>query len=291
MSTTTRCTCADRDDDGPFAASRAEFENLINLLADPQTGTLTHADLEQTITTRGRDVLLLLLQNHLDLRTKEEDRVTVTAADGTPQPRTEPGHTRKLATVFGVTTVERIAYRAPGQSNLHPADATLNLPKGLHSHGLRNLAAIEATRGSYDDAADAIERATGQRLGKRQVEDLTAAAAVDFDAFYRHRTAPPCPPGHVLALSADGKGVVMRPEGLRPATARAAAKTTHKLSARLSRGEKRGRKRMAEVGAVYEVAPVARTAADILPKPGEQHPATADGPTIDHKWLTASVTE
>ena len=56
----------------------------------------------------------------------------------------------------------------------------------------------------------------------------------------------------------------MRPEALRPATAKDAASATTKLSTRLSKGEKRNRKRLAEVGAVYDADPVVRTPADIL---------------------------
>lgn len=55
--------------------------------------------------------------------------------------------------MFGEVTVARMAYRAPGQTNLHPADVRWNLPTEKHSHGLRRLAAIEAGRGSFDDAA------------------------------------------------------------------------------------------------------------------------------------------
>ena len=60
--------------------------------------------------------------------------------------RVETGHTRALTTVFGEVSVTRLAYRAPGRANLHPADAGLNLPVDKHSHGLRRLAAIEASR-------------------------------------------------------------------------------------------------------------------------------------------------
>jgi hypothetical protein len=48
---------------------------------------------------------------------------------------------------------------------------------------------VESIRGSFDDAVTGIAQATGQRLGKRQVEALAARAAVDVDAFY-----PPAPP-------------------------------------------------------------------------------------------------
>ena len=79
----------------------------------------------------------------------------------------------------------------------------------------------------------------------------------------------------------------MRPDALRPATAKAADGATTKLCTRLSKGEKRNRKRLAEVGAVYQVIPVPRTAADILDR-GQSHrraPVTVD------KWLTASVVD
>src|SRR5664280_2562267 len=81
----------------------------------------------------------------------------------------------------------------------------------------------------------------------------------------------------------------MRPEALRPATARAAAKTSPKPATRLSKGEKRNRKRMAELGAVYDAAPVVRTPADILPDCGANRAEVTAGPTASNKWLTASV--
>ena len=165
----------------------------------------------------------------------------------------------------------------------------MNLPAEKHSHGLRQLAAIESSRGSFDAAVEAIDRGTGQRLGKRQVEDLANRAAIDFDAYYRQRPAPTAEVGQVLILSCDGKGVVMRPGSLRAATAKAAANTNPKLATRLSKGEKRGRKRMAEVGAVYDTTPVPRSSADILPVDDTQRTQATAGPTARNKWLTASI--
>jgi len=70
----------------------------------------------------------------------------------------------------------------------------LNLPTEKQSHGLRKLAAVESSRGSFDEAVQALARATGQQLGKRQVEELAALAAVDFESFYATPLlAPPGP--------------------------------------------------------------------------------------------------
>ena len=119
--------------------------------------------------------------------------------------RVETGHVRALETVFGTVMVERLAYRAPGVGNLYPADATLNLPVERHSHGLRKLAALEASRGSFDDAVAAICRQTGQRLGKRQVEELAGLAAMDFEDFYAARRPARAKPGDLLVLSATAR--------------------------------------------------------------------------------------
>ena len=194
---------------------------------------------------------------------REQRLDQVVGDEGVTRSRVETGHTRALETVFGTVSVERLAYRAPGVGNLHPADATLNLPVERHSHGLRKLCALEAARGSFADAVDAIGRQTGQRLGKRQVEELASLAAMDFEAFYEDRRPARSKPGDLLVLSADGKGIVMRPDALRTrAPARPRAGPGPKP--RLSSDDRLYRKRMAEIGAVYDAAAAPRTVVDIL---------------------------
>src|SRR5260221_8054683 len=95
-------------------------------------------------------------------------------------------------------------------------------PGGGIAHGLRRAAVREAVRGSCDTAKAAIDRRCGKVAGKRQIEELVKAAAVDAGAFYAQRVPVPCTSEVLLVLSADGKGIVMRPEGLRPATRKAA---------------------------------------------------------------------
>ena len=225
----------------PFAHSRELFEAMIAMLASAETAQLTHARIEDTITTRGRELYRSMLQDHLDLRAlREVDHEHVVGAEGVERTRTETGHHRKLTTVFGQVSVERKAYRALGAPNLHPADAALSLPVERHSHGLRKLAALESARGSFEDAAQAVSRATGTPIGKRQVEQLAARAAGDVCAFYEARERRACPDSDVLVISADGKGIVMRPEALRPQTARAASNSGHKISLSLESSRARG---------------------------------------------------
>ena len=271
-----------------FAPSRELFEEVLVFMGGDKAAEFTHAELEDHLQSRGRELLRQICQDHVDLRALREARLEEVAdVDGVVHGNIEAGHSRALTTIFGEVRIERLAYRHRGSLNLHPADAVLNLPEGKHSHGLRRLAAIEASRGSFDATVEAIERSTGCSVAKRQVEALAASAATDVEDFYDSFASDPGSSTDVLVLSCDGKGIVMRPDSLRPATERAAAKATTKLDGRLSKGEKRYRKRMAEVGAVYDITPVPRSPTDVVGGGDESTPA----PVARAKWVTASVVE
>ena len=275
----------------PFTASRDRFEALVGLLESRAT-KLSHSELEDVIYAAGRDLLCQLYQNSLDLQALSEPRIEdVVDAQGVPRNSVEPNHKRLLTTIFGDVGVSRLAYRQRGHANLYPADALLNLPPEQYSHGLRRLTAIESARGSFENAVEAIERATGVHLGKRQTEELTKRAAIDLDSFYAETRRRPdkVKPDDVLVLSADGKGIVMRTDALRDATARAAQST--EPSTRLSKAEKKNRKRMAEVGAVYYATPVPRTPGDILSTRNNAAGKAKPAPVAKGKWLIASVVE
>ena len=284
--------CAGQVADGAaaFERSRELFDARVVWLAGGEAAGLAHGELEALLEVDARVLFCQLLQDHLDLRAARESRLDVVAgSDGARHGCVERGHQRPLLSVFGAVGVSRLAYRRRGRENLCPADAVLNLPVEEHSHGLRRLAAVESARGSFDDAVEAIERCCGQRLGKRQVEGLAQRAATDFDGFYAQRRPPAGRLDDLLVLSCDGKGVVMRSDALREQTRRAAETSQSKLQTRLSKGEKRNRKRLAEVGAVYDAAPVPRAAADVLPANDAQRQAARAGPAAQNKWLTASV--
>ncbi|MGH9082012.1 MAG: ISKra4 family transposase [Acidimicrobiales bacterium] len=273
-----------------FGSSRDCLESIVSYLDGDEAGGLTHAELEEQIEGRGRELLRRLFQDHLVLRVEREVRLGhVADAEGITRPNVEADHRRSLVTVFGEVAISRLAYRRRGHQNRHPADGALNLPQERHSHGLRRIAAIEASRGSFEGAADAIVRSTGQRLGKRQVAALARRTAADIEDFYAARSGVHGDEHDALVVSVDGKGVVMRPDSLRPATKRAAEENATKLHTRLSKGEKRARKRMAELGAVYDLTPLVRSADDILAKSnGRPKPAPT---TTKNKWLCASVVE
>ena len=273
-----------------FAASRDRFEAVVGYLRGPDALRLEHAELEVRLSADMREVIRQLYQDHLDLRTANEERLDdIVSVAGAPHRAIETDHARPLSTIFGEVTVRRLAYRHRGEQNLYPSDAALNLPEEVHSHGLRELSAIESTRGSFEEAREAIRRACGAALGKRQVEQLAQRSAVDFEDFYEAAEHAEAGVGDVLVLSCDGKGIVMRPDALRPETARAAGRAAPKLKSRLSRGEKRNRKRMAEVVALYDVTPVIRSPTDIIGR--DDDAPKPEAPKAKNKWLNASVVD
>jgi hypothetical protein len=275
----------------PFAAAAEKFFELVEHLRGDESRRMTHSELESLIAKEGREVHRRLLQAHLDLRSADEVvQVGVRGADDI-----ERTHRRKrargLMTMFGLVTALRVIYGARGRQSLSPLDASLNLPEELHSHGLRRLAAVEAARGSFDATVEAIERSTGTNVQKRQVEGLVQRAAQDFDAFYEREVAAESPATEedLLILTLDGKGIVMRPEALREETRKAAESSRHKLARRLSKGEKRDRKRMATVAAVYDLVPQVRRPEDVLRELRPVQDVTRPRPRPRNKRVWASV--
>lgn len=152
----------------------------------------------------------------------------------------------------------------------------------------RRLAAPTTTRTVPSSAG------CGQVAGKRQLEELVRAAAVDVAAFYTARTPVPSTNEVLLVLVADAKGIVMRPDALRPDTAKAAAgkkRGRGVFRTRLASGEKSCRKRMAALACVYDAAPAPRRPHDVIAVPGGRTGGRAlrKGPRARAKWLTASV--
>jgi hypothetical protein len=274
-------------------SAREQFEHMTTFLASGEARVLPHDQLEEWLTAEGRELERRLLQEHLDLRAGSERKLAeVRGADAVEREEVR-SLSRTLGSVFGSVTVWRLGYQAEGVACLCPLDAGLNLPPGLHSYGIRRLVALHAARNSFDEVVEEVELITGTTVHKRQVEELAWAAAQDFDAFYAQ--SEPDTQGvssqALLVLTVDGKGIAMRKEDLREATRRAAQSGSRKLQKRLTKGEKRNRKRMAEVAAVYLVEPFVRDAEDVIRELRPVHDVKTRRPRPTNKRVWASVVQ
>lgn len=249
--------------DSPFCDARVAMERIIDRLMSREVLSMSLSEVERLVGTEGRELLRELMQAYVDQRAAQEQVVEVVDADGVERSQVRKG-TRTVETPHGEVTVTRNLYQAPGAKGLAPLDAALGLPDEHYSLEVRRVVAEESARASFDEVAELIGKHTGAHVPKRQLEELTVRAAQDFDAFYDRLLREPEATDDLLVLSFDGKGIAMRHADLRPATQQAAAKTPRRLETRLTSGEKKNRKRMAQVATVYTLAPWVRTAADIL---------------------------
>jgi hypothetical protein len=273
-----------------FSAARRQLDALVQRLESKEALAMDHAELENLVQEDGRELLRQLLQGHVALRGLLEQRAPVVGADGEVLTHLRDS-SRWLATIFGPVRVERLQVGARGRESLHPLDAELNLPREMQSFGVQRRVAEEAAKGSFDEVVKVMEEHTGAPVSKRQAEQLARKAATDFDAFYEARPAEPALDGDLLVTSFDGKGVVVRREDLREATKKAAETGSHKLKKRLSKGEKRNRKRMAEVAVVYDIAPHVRTVDDVIAELRPAHAVRPERPRPRNKRVWASVTK
>jgi len=135
----------------------------------------------------------------------------------------------------------------------------------------------------------------GQRVGTRQLMEITVEAARDVRDFYQQHTtdAPAARPGgpaprDLLVLSIDATGVNMIDSGLREPTP---SRNTgpQPPSAQLACRERAGRTRMAVVTACYDCTPAVRDPGDILPATPAERANRQPGPKAVNREVDASV--
>jgi len=234
------------------STARSAFADLEHWLYSHTSAAHKLHAIEAEQEHRGREVLRLMLQAHIDCRGHGDvgDGIAV-RPPGSQQEiayRHKRLRSRGLITLFGPVSITRMEYSSPGQKNLYPLDAVLGLPARSYSYEIQRRLVKAAVKGPFDEAIEDVADATGVNIPKRTAEQIVAEASVDFESFYTQRTLRLDPEsGPLLVASVDGKGVPM----VKP--------TTEGRSVRLGRGEKRNKKRMSTVGAVFTQKPNLRT--------------------------------
>ena len=280
-----------------YAWALEQYETIVKQLRSEESQHLTHEKVEKLVEREGQELLRRMLQAHFDERSQRSASAVVVDAAGVAHTHKRM-HTRALETIYGEVEIRRQGHGGIGLTSLHPLDGELNLPAERYSHAVRERVAEAASKESFDEVVEDLDKYSGAHVPKRQAETLTLQAAQDFDAFYERQQAgvdeKKPTSGDVLVITTDGKGVPMRKEDLRPGTQAAAAKQTSHLKHRPSKGEKPHRKRMATVAAVYTIEPWARQPEQIV---GELHsntraaatPAAPPRPRPQNKRVWASL--
>ena len=248
-----------------FSAANNQFSNMLSHLESESCKSKEHADIEKYIQTEGFELLRNLFQGYLSqLESKQTIKTALFNQQGKLLSNVKKKTSRQLTTLFGEVTVGRVMYACPDEKSVFPLDKQLNLAHRKFSDGIAQRVAIEASKNSFDDTVESINTTTGAVIAKRQTLQLVQDVAQDFDDYYlKNRYLNPEKNQGILVLSFDGKGIIVRPDSLRECTAKA-AKRSKKLNSRLSQGEKKDRKRMAQVATVYSALPDIRSPDSIM---------------------------
>lgn len=242
-----------------------DFKELIEYVAGEGAQSRTAYEVEHHLFRRllalGAQLLRLFFVHRASVRPREP----VYAPDGVRLSYHIQSPTSYYS-VFGKVQFERHYFYAPGHGGLCPLDAELSLPPRCYSDLLRDWAEYCVTDESYDETIKVLERILDLSISKLALETGVQEDAGDVIAFYEQKAAPPVQTeGPILVVQADGKGVPM----LRTESA---AKP-----ARLSKGQKRTKKKEAVTTGIYTIEPYRRTPQEVteaLLRAGEGDDAT-----------------
>jgi hypothetical protein len=267
--------------DGELAAALAgpveQLSVMFTWTAQDAAG-VDHGEREKVLTESGRELQRRLLEATFAVDSAREERVGhLTSAAGIRHGTVEKGHSRGVASIFGPVRAARLAYRNAREPNLYPADARWMLPDDVYSLGMRALVAFHLATGGYGQAQEIIKARTGVTIGRAQLTGLAADLAAVAGDFYARRALhaqEDLPPGDLLVMQADGKGIALRPE--------------HRGGTGKTDAAHPGIKKMAEIVAVADLTPAVRAPEDIAAGPARrrEHP----GPVARDKWVAASIT-
>ena len=192
--------------------------------------------------------------------------------------------------IFGNVPIKRAYFwdKEKG-SGVFPIDEELNLPSKHYSYLLQNWNQLLAVDGNFDSARETLERILGINIWTKQSEEINQNAAQSVDGFYASNTeGEQTQP--ILVAEVDGKGVIIRKEPQEEAAV---------FKARLKKGEKNGKKKMATVTAVFGIERNIRDVDDIVkyetdtseknPVPPKLKIVTDDEPKPKHKIVRATL--
>ena len=143
--------------DDPYAETEARFDALLRMARSPETQRMSHSEWERLLAEEGQKLLRQLYEDRIAEQAQAEVSEPVVDAQGCERTRKRPQR-RELETIFGTVEVTRTGYGAVGEASLHPLDGQLNLPDERYSLEVRRRAALEASKGSFEEAVQTLKR-------------------------------------------------------------------------------------------------------------------------------------
>ncbi|MCA1701635.1 MAG: hypothetical protein LC790_23180, partial [Actinobacteria bacterium] len=144
------------------------FEELERFLAEAGEARLALAQIERGAEPRGRELLRLLLQAHIDARGAGEvgEAIIAQLPEGPVRLGYKRRHSRPVLTLFGEVRVTRVGYGAPGQQAIHPLDRELRLPGRIYSYECQRRLIRAVVCSPFDEAIALVAEMTGVSVPK-----------------------------------------------------------------------------------------------------------------------------
>jgi hypothetical protein len=267
--------------------ARLKFTQLEQWLSSQQSNGATIGTIEGSLESDGRELLRLLLQEHINRRCTVDFGNAIAFWDRQGIPR-HYAHkridSRIVITTVGQIKIARTGYYSHKIGALHPIDELLQLPRRCYSYEVQRRTVKMAVLGPFDEALEIVRESMGIILPKRSAEEILVDAAVDFDDFYSTRNVDQntlCDP--IIVAAVDCKGIPMVKSELIDANGKV----------RRGKGEKAQKKKMATVAAVFTQQPYIRTPQDVVDslfRPEHEPKHHAHKSRCNNKRIWASLT-
>jgi hypothetical protein len=266
--------------------AREEFEALIKWIdgsgVNGSQERLRIDQVERGLFTRLLEIGYILLQAFV-AKFGSGDEGEIVNKNNRRLRRSDEPHKRRYLSIFGELSIYRFVYavRRKQKNEYIPVDKQLGLPQGVCSYLLEDWLQKLCVKESFDESVQTLHDWLGVKLNVRLAESINHRMAECAES-YRQSQSPPASKeeGELIVVAADGKGVPMR----RPLEER----LSH--SKRRGKGQKKNKKKMAYVGAVYTINRFDRCPDDVIDEVRREE-VLQNRPKPKHKRVWVEMTQ
>jgi len=153
----------------PAAGSGIDaFQDLERYLSAQVAAHAGLGEIERESERRGRELVRLCLQAHIDARGDGDvgQAIVVAGAGGPLRLAHKRVHCRPVVTLFGKVRVTRVGYGAAGHEAIHPLDAELMLPARIWSYECQRRLVRAVVCGPFDEAIALVCEITATTIAR-----------------------------------------------------------------------------------------------------------------------------
>jgi hypothetical protein len=264
-----------------FIKAREEFEAMVEWIDHADDEGLRIDQVERELFGRLLGLGFSLLAAYVAKFGCGDVGETLQREGRTLRRSAEP-HQHRYLSIFGELLIQRFVYAIRPKQKIEYAavDEPLGLPKDEYSYVLEEWLQKLCVKDSFAEGVETLYDWLGVKLNVRGAEASNRRMAEHAESYRDSQPKPAADEeSEILVLSGDGKGVPMR----RPLEERV------RPSKRRGKGEKKNKKQMAYVGAVYTIERYRRTTDDVVDEVQRKERA-AERPKPQHKRVRVEMT-